>query len=139
MSLKTKFPMILKAFFDRDVLSEEAIVQWHSGRSVKHLDRETQKFFKEKSSPFVEWLTYVLAIHIVHVSKLSLSRCIPPPLLPIYHETRLETTFRNCKIPPLYSSIFCFSPITPSLSRAKAKSGCCLLLSFFFFIQLLLY
>eukprot|EP00906_Rhabdomonas_costata_P012699 RCo018275 len=55
-AIKPKFAVILKKFYDCEVLSEGAIVAWYDGRSTKHVAKDDLKLFKEKAKPFIEWL-----------------------------------------------------------------------------------
>lgn len=55
--LKSKFPILLKKFYDSDMVSEETIIAWHEKKKgPKSLDKEMYLYFKAKSEPFVEWL-----------------------------------------------------------------------------------
>eukprot|EP01004_Peranema_trichophorum_P004385 NODE_3310_length_1375_cov_57.019968_g2877_i0.p2 GENE.NODE_3310_length_1375_cov_57.019968_g2877_i0~~NODE_3310_length_1375_cov_57.019968_g2877_i0.p2 ORF type:complete len:165 (+),score=38.90 NODE_3310_length_1375_cov_57.019968_g2877_i0:744-1238(+) len=55
-TMKPKFPIILKTFYDLNVLSEEAILSWHTGKNTKAVDKAAQLYFKEKSQPLIDWL-----------------------------------------------------------------------------------
>eukprot|EP00667_Euglena_gracilis_P014527 EG_transcript_15062 len=56
-SLKPKFHILLKKFFDADLISEDSIVAWHDKKKgPKGLSKEDFAYFKEKAAPFVEWL-----------------------------------------------------------------------------------
>lgn len=57
-SLKAKFPILLKKFYDKDMIGEEAIQEWHAKKKgPKALDKEVYSYFKKKATPFVEWLS----------------------------------------------------------------------------------
>eukprot|EP00996_Jenningsia_fusiforme_P001641 NODE_2512_length_1181_cov_27.063604_g2294_i0.p1 GENE.NODE_2512_length_1181_cov_27.063604_g2294_i0~~NODE_2512_length_1181_cov_27.063604_g2294_i0.p1 ORF type:complete len:360 (+),score=79.81 NODE_2512_length_1181_cov_27.063604_g2294_i0:95-1081(+) len=51
-----KFKIALKKFYDYDVLSEEAIINWHEAKAVKGLSKETQASLKESAQPLIDWL-----------------------------------------------------------------------------------
>lgn len=55
--LKSKFPRLLKEFFDNGVVNEETVLGWHSSKIPKtSIDKTVLKFFREKSAPLIEWL-----------------------------------------------------------------------------------
>jgi translation initiation factor 5 len=56
VGLKSKFAKILVAFYEAHVISEAAIVAWHTGKNSKRLDKASQLFYKEKAQPVIEWL-----------------------------------------------------------------------------------
>jgi hypothetical protein len=60
VSLRPKFAIILKKFYDAEVISEECILQWHASPYRKGasggVNKESVAFFKEKAKPVVEWL-----------------------------------------------------------------------------------
>jgi translation initiation factor 5 len=47
---------ILKAFYDADILDEEAILEWGAKVHKKHVGKEIAKQIHEKAAPFVDWL-----------------------------------------------------------------------------------
>jgi translation initiation factor 5 len=50
-------PKILMAFYEGDVLSEEAILKWGGKKaSSRFVDRETSKKVRKAAAPFVKWL-----------------------------------------------------------------------------------
>jgi len=54
--LLPRVPHILKAFYDNDILEEEAILEWADRVSKKHVKKETSREIHEKAAPFVDWL-----------------------------------------------------------------------------------
>jgi len=60
VSLKPKFAVILKKFYDHEAVSEGCILGWYDSPYKRSLsggvDRDSVKFFKEKAKPFIEWL-----------------------------------------------------------------------------------
>lgn len=54
--LLPKVPHILKAFYDNDLLDEEAILEWADKVHKKHVKKEVAKQIHEKAAPFVSWL-----------------------------------------------------------------------------------
>jgi translation initiation factor 5 len=56
-SLKPKFHILLKKFYDVDMISSETILAWHEKKKApKGIDKDDFAFFKNKSNEFVEWL-----------------------------------------------------------------------------------
>jgi|Transcript_38757 translation initiation factor 5 len=56
-SLKSKFPILLKKFYDADVITENSITDWYEKKKgPKKMDKDDVAFFKKKAKPFVEWL-----------------------------------------------------------------------------------
>ena len=49
-------PLILKGFYDLNVLPEEAILKWAEKVSKKFVDKKVAKQIHEKAQPFVNWL-----------------------------------------------------------------------------------
>jgi len=50
-------PKILLAFYEGDVLSEEAILKWGNKKaSTRFVDKETSKKVRKAAAPFVKWL-----------------------------------------------------------------------------------
>jgi len=54
--LKPKFAKILLAFYEANIVSESAIMAWHTGKNSKSLDKASQAMYKEKALPVIEWL-----------------------------------------------------------------------------------
>eukprot|EP01007_Sphenomonas_quadrangularis_P001277 NODE_2202_length_653_cov_154.301325_g1859_i0.p2 GENE.NODE_2202_length_653_cov_154.301325_g1859_i0~~NODE_2202_length_653_cov_154.301325_g1859_i0.p2 ORF type:complete len:70 (+),score=28.44 NODE_2202_length_653_cov_154.301325_g1859_i0:297-506(+) len=48
--------MCIKQLYDEEVLTEDQIMKWYNAKPTKALDKEAQKFFREKTAPFIEWL-----------------------------------------------------------------------------------
>ena len=48
--------LILKEFYDADLLEEETILEWAGKVTKKHVSKEIAKQIREKVAPFVEWL-----------------------------------------------------------------------------------
>lgn len=48
--------LILKAFYDEDVLDEETIVEWSQKESKKYVPRAMSRQIHEKVAPFIKWL-----------------------------------------------------------------------------------
>ncbi|KAJ3194174.1 hypothetical protein HK101_003338 [Irineochytrium annulatum] len=55
-SLMPKTPMILKLFYDADLIEEEMFTAWGEKASKKYVDRKTSKEIREKAAPFLTWL-----------------------------------------------------------------------------------
>jgi len=56
-SIKSKFPILLKKFYDKDIVSEDSIIEWHEKKKgPKSLDKDTTSYFKKKTQAFVDWL-----------------------------------------------------------------------------------
>ena len=47
---------ILKAFYDYDILSEEAILDWGSKSRKKTVGKELAEEMRSKAAPFLKWL-----------------------------------------------------------------------------------
>lgn len=47
---------ILKAFYDCDILTEEAILDWGSKSSKKTVGKELAEEMRSKAAPFLKWL-----------------------------------------------------------------------------------
>lgn len=54
--LLAKFPLILKALYDLDLLEEEVILAWGEKVSKKYVDKKIAKELHEKAQPFLKWL-----------------------------------------------------------------------------------
>lgn len=55
-ALMAKVPRIFKAFYDCDILEEEAILEWDSKASKKYVSKEVSKEIHAKAAPFIKWL-----------------------------------------------------------------------------------
>jgi translation initiation factor 5 len=53
--LLKKTPKVLEAFYDADLLEEEAILHW-AGKKTKSGNREASKKVKKAAEPFITWL-----------------------------------------------------------------------------------
>lgn len=54
--LLPKVPLILKAFYDNDLLEEEALQEWADKASKKNPKKEWVGQIYEKAAPFIKWL-----------------------------------------------------------------------------------
>ena len=54
--LMAKTPLILKAFYDADLLEEEIILSWGEKVSKKYVDKKVGKEIHAKAEPFLKWL-----------------------------------------------------------------------------------
>jgi translation initiation factor 5 len=54
--LLAKVPNILKAFYDHDILDEEALFEWADKPSKKYVSKDVSKLIREKASAFIQWL-----------------------------------------------------------------------------------
>ena len=48
--------MILKKFYDEDILDEEVILEWAKKVSKKYVSKELSEQIHKKAEPFVKWL-----------------------------------------------------------------------------------
>lgn len=55
-SLLAKTSLILKAFYDNDILDEDTIIEWANKASKKYVSKDMSKLIREKASPFIKWL-----------------------------------------------------------------------------------
>lgn len=55
-ALLKKVPIILKVFYDADLIEEEVIIKWGEKASKKYVDRKTSEKVKEAAKPFIDWL-----------------------------------------------------------------------------------
>jgi len=51
-----KVAIILKAFYDADILDEEVLVEWHSKVSKKYVSKDLSQEIHSKAEPFFKWL-----------------------------------------------------------------------------------
>lgn len=51
-----KFPLVLKALYDEDVVEEEHIIQWFENSDSDMVDADAAKKSRAVSKPFIEWL-----------------------------------------------------------------------------------
>ena len=55
--LISQVPKILLAFYNGDVLSEEALLKWGGKKaSGRFVDKETSKSVRKAAAPFLKWL-----------------------------------------------------------------------------------
>jgi translation initiation factor 5 len=54
--LLTKVPIILKKFYDADIVEEEALLKWGEKPSKRYVDKDTSKAVKKAATPFLDWL-----------------------------------------------------------------------------------
>lgn len=54
--LMDKVPVILKLFYDTDLLDEKVILDWASKVSKKYVSKEIATQIHDKASPFIKWL-----------------------------------------------------------------------------------
>jgi translation initiation factor 5 len=54
--LLPKVALILKAFYDEDLIEEDVFLAWGDKASKKYVDRKVSKQIREKAEPFLEWL-----------------------------------------------------------------------------------
>ncbi len=54
--LMAKTPLILKAFYDADLLEEEIVLAWGEKVSKKYVDKKVGKEIHAKAEPFLKWL-----------------------------------------------------------------------------------
>jgi len=55
-TLMMKAPLILKAFYDNDILEEEVILKWGEKPSKKYVSRDEAKDVRTRVEPFLRWL-----------------------------------------------------------------------------------
>jgi len=55
-ALLARVPMILKEFFDEDILEEEVILEWAKKVSKKYVSKDMATKIHEKAAPFITWL-----------------------------------------------------------------------------------
>ncbi|KAI8852116.1 domain found in IF2B/IF5-domain-containing protein [Chytridium lagenaria] len=55
-SLLGKTPLILKAFYDADLIEESVILAWGEKASKKFVERKMAKEIRTKAEPFLKWL-----------------------------------------------------------------------------------
>lgn len=54
--LLNKSPLVLKEFYDNDIVEEEIIIAWSEKASKKYVDKKISKTIREKVDPFIQWL-----------------------------------------------------------------------------------
>ena len=54
--LFAKIAIILKKFYDEDVLEEEVLIEWSAKESKKYVSKDMSKKIHEKAAPFIKWL-----------------------------------------------------------------------------------
>merc|ERR1719400_1293274 len=55
-ALLPKVAVILKAFYDEDILEEEVILEWGTKVSKKYVSKELSQQIHKKAEPFLTWL-----------------------------------------------------------------------------------
>ncbi|KAF9178936.1 hypothetical protein BGZ51_007353 [Haplosporangium sp. Z 767] len=55
-TLMLKAPLILKAFYDNDILEEDIILKWGEKPSKKYVSRDEAKEVRTRVEPFLRWL-----------------------------------------------------------------------------------
>ncbi|KAJ3417582.1 hypothetical protein HDV05_000039 [Chytridiales sp. JEL 0842] len=55
-TMLAKTPLVLKAFYDEDLLDEEVVLAWGDKVSKKFVDKKTAAEIREKAGPFLNWL-----------------------------------------------------------------------------------
>ncbi|KAF9577243.1 hypothetical protein BGW38_007683 [Lunasporangiospora selenospora] len=55
-TLMQKAPLILKAFYDNDIVDEEVILKWGEKPTKKYVSRESAKDVRTRVEPFLRWL-----------------------------------------------------------------------------------
>ncbi|ORZ28640.1 translation initiation factor [Lobosporangium transversale] len=55
-TLMLKAPLILKAFYDNDILEEDVILKWGEKPTKKYVSREEAKDVRTRVEPFLRWL-----------------------------------------------------------------------------------
>ncbi|KAJ2779642.1 eukaryotic translation initiation factor 5 [Coemansia javaensis] len=55
-ALLAKTPAVLKALFDREIVSEEVLLDWGKKPSKKYVERDDAKKIHKAAQPFLEWL-----------------------------------------------------------------------------------
>jgi len=54
--LLSKVPLILKAFYDEDIIEEREFLDWGEKPSKKYVSKEENKEIRAKAEPFLKWL-----------------------------------------------------------------------------------
>jgi translation initiation factor 5 len=54
--LMDKVPVILKLFYDTDLMDEKVILEWGSKISKKYVSKEVAQQIHDKAAPFIKWL-----------------------------------------------------------------------------------
>ncbi|KAF9986595.1 hypothetical protein BGZ65_006953 [Modicella reniformis] len=55
-TLMLKAPLVLKAFYDNDILEEDIILKWGEKPSKRYVSREEAKEIRGRVEPFLKWL-----------------------------------------------------------------------------------
>ncbi len=55
-ALLNKVALILKTFYDQDIMDEEVIIEWGKKVSKKYVTKELSEQIHKKAEPFVNWL-----------------------------------------------------------------------------------
>ncbi|KAI5958492.1 TIF5 [Candida pseudojiufengensis] len=55
-SLTSQLPKILHSFYDKDLISEEIIINWGSKVSKKYVSKDISKKVRKSAKPFIQWL-----------------------------------------------------------------------------------
>jgi len=49
-------PLILKQFYDEDIIEESTLIEWSEKESKKYVSKEMSRKIHEKAAPFIKWL-----------------------------------------------------------------------------------
>ena len=52
----SRVPIILKQFFEEDILEEDCILEWSKKVSKKYVSKDMATKIHEKAAPFITWL-----------------------------------------------------------------------------------
>jgi translation initiation factor 5 len=55
-ALLSKVPVIMKTFYDEDIIDEEVILEWGKKASKKYVSKELSEEIHKKAEPFLTWL-----------------------------------------------------------------------------------
>jgi len=54
--LLPQVPMLLKAFYDNDLVEEDVFIQWSQKLSKRYVDKKVGKEVRARAAPFIKWL-----------------------------------------------------------------------------------